>query len=205
VSQAATEPRRRPGRPDTGAAQRVLDGAYEVLAREGYAGMTTAKVAAASGQNKALIAYHFGSKEGLVAAVARRVSEAITDEILGGVGEPGSVRELVESLVEALWAAIDRDPGLQRVYFDLSSEAVVESGVGRLMIEMKRDHRVILRGLLSDLAPRAADSELDAVAIYVQSGLEGLSLERLDGGDSPGLKRASEIFVDGAVAATERA
>ena len=58
--------------------------------RDGYAGMTTAKVAAASGQNKALIAYYFGSKQGLVAAVARRVSEVITEEMLGGVGEPSS-------------------------------------------------------------------------------------------------------------------
>ena len=44
---------------------------YEVLKRDGYAGLTTAKVAAASGQNKALISYYFGSKQGLVAAVAR--------------------------------------------------------------------------------------------------------------------------------------
>ena len=197
-------PRRGPGRPDTGAAQRILDGAYEVLAREGYAGMTTAKVAAASGQNKALIAYHYGSKQGLVAAVAGKVSETITRQILGEIGEPDSPRALVEALVAALWRTMDRDPGLQRVYFDLSSEAVVESGVGRLMAEMKRVHRGVLRERIGELAPRLDESELDAIAIYLQSGLEGLSLERLDSGDSAGLTRASEIFVAGAVAAIER-
>jgi len=204
LSQAVAAPRRGPGRPDTGAAQRILDAGYEVLARDGYAGMTTAKVAAASGQNKALITYHFGSKQGLVEAVARQVSQVITHEILGGIGDPESPRGLVEALVEALWRTIDRDPGLQRVYFDLSSEAVVESGVGRLMAEMKRDHRAVLRDRISELVPGCDGADLDAIAIYIQSGLEGLSLERLDRGDSAALNRACGIFVDGAVAAIQR-
>ena len=76
---------RRPAPPSASSRPR-----YEVLKRDGYAGLTTAKVAAASGQNKALISYYFGSKQGLVAAVARRVSETITDEVLGEVGEPAS-------------------------------------------------------------------------------------------------------------------
>jgi AcrR family transcriptional regulator len=204
VSAPAKPARRGPGRPDTGAAQRILDAAYEVLKRDGYAGMTTAKIAAASGQNKALIAYHYGSKQGLVAAVADRVSETITERILGEIGDPDSAPALVDALVEALWRTMDRDPGLQRVYFDLSSEAVVESGVGRLMIEMKRAHRAILRDRIRELAPDLDEAELDAIAIYIQSGLEGLSLERLDAGDSAVLTRASEIFVAGAVAAIER-
>ncbi len=201
MSQAAQ--RRGPGRPDTGAAERILDGAYRVLARDGFAGMTTAKVAAASGQNKALITYHYGSKQGLVEAVARRVSETITAEILGRVGDPASPRELIEALVESLWRAMEDDPGLQRVYFDLSSEAVVESEVGGIMVEMKRGHRAILRERIAELEPGIEAAELDAIAIYVQSGLEGLSLERLDRGDTPELRRASEIFADGAVVAIE--
>ena len=49
-----------------------------MLKADGYAGLTTAKVAARAGENKALIAYHFGSKQGLVAAAARELGEAIT-------------------------------------------------------------------------------------------------------------------------------
>jgi AcrR family transcriptional regulator len=195
---------RGPGRPATGAPERILEAAYEVLAREGYAGTTTAKVAAASGQNKALIPYYFGSKQGLVAAVARRVSEEITESILGQVGEPSSPRELVEALAAGLWRAMDRDPGLQRVYFDLSSQAVVEPEIGGIMIEMKQGHRAILRELIRGLELKIAPAELDAIAIYLISGLEGLSLERLDRGDSPPLRRAAEIFIDSATAAIER-
>ena len=62
----------------------MLEAGLEVLKAEGYAGLTTAKVAARSGQNKALISYHFGSKQGLVAAVGHELSESITEELLGG-------------------------------------------------------------------------------------------------------------------------
>ncbi len=198
-------PRRGPGRPATGAPERILEGAYQVLKHDGYAGLTTAKVAAASGQNKAMIAYYFGSKQGLVAAVARRVSERITEEVLGGVGDPESARELVEAIADGLWRVMDRDPGLQRVYFDLSSHAVVETEVGSIMIEMKQGHRSILRQVLRGLDRPIGDRELDAIAIFMISGLEGLSLERLGRGDSPALQRAREIFVDSATAAIERA
>lgn len=202
----ATEPsaKRRPGRPSTGAPERILHGAYQVLKRDGYAGLTTAKVAAASGQNKAMITYYFGSKQGLVAAVARMVSERITAEVLGGIGEPATARELVEAITDGLWRVIDSDPGLQRVYFDLSSQAVVETEVGGIMIEMKHGYRSILRQVLRGLDQRIAESELDAIVLYTISGLEGLSLERLDNGDSPALQRAREIFIESATVAIER-
>jgi AcrR family transcriptional regulator len=201
---AAADVQRGPGRPATGAPERILAGAYEVLKRDGYAGLTTAKVAAASGQNKALIAYYYGSKRGLVAAVARRVSERLTDEILGGVGEPATATELVEGLTQGLWRAMDRDAGLQRVYFDLVSQAVVEPEVGGIMIEMKHGHRAILRELVRALGLRIEADRLDGIAVFLIAGLEGLSLERLDRGDSPALERASEIFIASAVAAIER-
>ena len=80
VSEAEPEPARPgPGRPSSGARERILEAALDVLKDDGYAGMTTAKVAARSGQNKALISYHFGSKQGLVAEVASGVAQAITD------------------------------------------------------------------------------------------------------------------------------
>jgi AcrR family transcriptional regulator len=192
---AAAEPARGPGRPASDAPDRILEAAFEVLKSDGYAGLTTAKVAAASGQNKALISYYYGSKQGLVAAVARRVSERITEEVLGGLGEPATLDELVAELAAGVWRAMDRDEGLQRVYFDLASQSVVDPEVGRIMREMKEGHRAILRELLRGLEDGPAERDLDAAAIYLVAGLEGLSLERLERGDTPALRRARELFV----------
>ncbi len=194
---------RRPGRPPSDAPERILNAGYEVLRSEGYIGLTTAKVAAASGQNKAMISYYYGSKQGLVAAVARRVSETLTKEILAEVDGARTAGALVMAMTDSLWAVMDRDPGLQRVYFDLSSHAVVDREVGGIMLEMKEGHRAILREVLRGLDAEIAADELDAIAIFIIAGLEGMSLERLDRGDSPGLRRARELFVAAATHAIE--
>jgi AcrR family transcriptional regulator len=194
---------RRPGRPASDAPERILNAAYEVLRNDGYVGLTTAKVAAKSGQNKAMISYYFGSKRGLVAATARRVSETLTDRVLAEVDGARTPGELVNAMTDALWEVMDRDPGLQRVYFDLSSHAVVDKEVGGIMLEMKEGHRAIVREVLRGLSVEIAADELDAIAIFIISGLEGLSLERLDRGDSAALRRAREIFIRSAIDAIE--
>jgi AcrR family transcriptional regulator len=186
---------RGPGRPPSDAPERILEAAFEVLKRDGYAGMTTAKVAAASSQNKALISYYFGSKQGLVAAVARLVSERITEEVLRELGEPRTLTELVDALAAGVWRVMDRDEGLQRVYFDLVSQSVVDPQVGEIMREMKEGYRAIVRELLRGLDDAPAAGALDGFVVYLIAGLEGLSMERLERGETPALREARELFV----------
>ncbi|HRV60483.1 MAG TPA: TetR family transcriptional regulator, partial [Solirubrobacterales bacterium] len=71
----------------------------EVLLEEGYAGLTYAKVAVRAGENKSLISYYFGSKQGLVAAVADRIGELITAEVLTKLRDVDSVGNLNGGLV----------------------------------------------------------------------------------------------------------
>lgn len=196
AGRAASEAKPRgPGRPASDAPERIVEAAYEVLKRDGYAGLTTAKVAAASGQNKALIAYYFGSKQGLVSAVARRVSTTIVEQVLAHLGQPRDTTDFVERLAAGVWRVMDHDEGLQRVYFDLASQSVVEAEVGEILGEMKQGYRSILRELLRELGAPPAEADLDGVVIYLIAGLEGLALERLERGETPELVRARELFV----------
>ena len=101
---------------------------------------------------------------------------------------------------------MDRDAGLQRVYFDLSSQAVVEPEVGGIMIEMKQGHRAILRELLRGLElADPAQPELDGIAVYLVAGLEGLVARAARPRRQPGAAaRARDLHRLGAVAAIER-
>jgi AcrR family transcriptional regulator len=193
----ASRPERKPGpgRPPSGARERILEAGLEVLKEEGYAGLTTAKVAARSGQNKALIAYHFGSKQGLVAAVGHEVSESITAEVLGGLEATDTVEDVVRGLLDGLWRILDRDERLARLYFDLAAVSVVEPDVRAVMQEMKASWRQIVGDLLGGS---------EAAGVYVIAGLEGLALERLDRGETPALRKARELFVGSASAALSR-
>jgi AcrR family transcriptional regulator len=201
TTQPGTEARPRPGRPSSGARERILAAGLEVLKSDGYAGLTTAKVAARAGQNKALIGYHYGSKQGLVAAVAREVTEQITAEVVGGLGEPRTVAELVEGLVAGIWGVIERDERLGRVYFDLASHSVVEPPVREMLSEMKANFRATLRELLGQIDDGPTPRERDAVAVYLMAGVQGLALERLDRGETPELRRARDLWTRSAAAA----
>jgi TetR/AcrR family transcriptional repressor of bet genes len=189
------EPARGPGRPPSGARERVLQAGLEVLKADGYAGLTTAKVAARSGQNKALIGYHFGSKQGLVAAVGRELAASITEEVIGGLERTGTVAEVVSGVLDGLWRVMDRDERLARLYFDLAAVSVVEPDVREVMREMKASWRQVTAGLLTAAADGPAAQEAEAAAVFVHAGLEGLALERLDRGETLALQRAKRMFV----------
>jgi AcrR family transcriptional regulator len=183
---AATQPRR--GRPSTGARERILGACLEVLKAEGYAGLSIAKVAARAGENKALISYHFGSRQGLVAAAGRELGETISDEILGGLEKAASAEEVIRGAADGLWALMDRDERLPRVYFDLNAVSVVEDDVREVMREIKAGWRQVLTRLLG-----RGDEE--TAAVLVIAGLEGLCLERIERGDTEELRRARELFI----------
>ena len=196
IEPAAAPARAAPGRPPSGARERVLEAGLEVLKADGYAGLTTAKVAARAGQNKALIAYHFGSKQGLVAAVGREVSRSITEEMLRGLQGADDVEPLIRGLLDGLWRVMDRDARLARLYFDLAAVSVVEPDVRAVMREMKDTWRTVLTGLLLEAGdgpgePRSAET----AAVYLIASLEGLMLERLDRGETEALDGALELFV----------
>ncbi len=195
------EAARGPGRPPSGARERVLQAGLDVLKAEGYAGLTTAKVAARSGQNKALIGYHFGSKQGLVAAVGRELAESITEEVIGGLGRTDTVAEIVGGVMDGLWRVMDRDERLARLYFDLAAVSVVEPDVREVMREMKASWRQVTAGLLTAAADGPAKRDAEAAGIYVLAGIEGLVLERLDRGETRALKRAMRMFVNSAAGA----
>ena len=191
---AATAPARgRPGRPSTGARERILDAALEVLKSDGYAGLSLAKVAARAGENKALISYHFGSRQGLVAAAARELGESITSEILDGLEDAQTVEEVVHGALDGLWRLLERDARVARVYLDLNAVSVVEDDVRTAIREIKARWRAELSRLLrgAGVPPRRAG----VGAGLLIAGNEGFSLDWLERGDTPELRSARTMFV----------
>ena len=192
---APAAPRPGPGRPPTGARDRIAEAALELLKSDGYSGLTTAKVAALAGQNKALISYHFGGKQGLVAEVAGRVTAQITDATRKAIADVADVEELARAIVEAIFEIMDTDEGVQRVYFDLTSQAVVDPEIGRIMGTMKARFREVLRERLSELGAGPDPDRIESAAVFLIAGVEGLALERLERGESPELAGARELWV----------
>lgn len=184
-----------PGRPSTGARERILAGCLEVLKDQGYAGLSIAKVASASGESKALVSYHFGSKGGLVTAAGRELGEEITREVLSGLEGAETVEEIVSGAAGALWSLVDRDERLPRVYFDLNAVSVIDPEVREVLREIKSGWREVLDRLLRGARPPIESRDVPGVTTLVIAGLEGLLLERIERGETPELKRARQLFI----------
>lgn len=183
----------RPGRPSSGARERILEAGFEVLKAEGYAGASIAKVAARAGENKALVSYHFGSKQGLVAAVARQLGDMITDEVVAGIGAARTPEGVIRGVGDSTSRILDRDKRVARLYFDLNAVSVVEDDVRAVLREIKE----LWRQTLSDLLRRAGvpARSIKPAVLLVIAGNEGLALERIERGETPELARARSMFV----------
>ena len=87
----------------------ILDAAEHLFAERGFRGTSVRAITDRAGANLAAIAYHFGSKAELMAAVARRVIEPINaaqgaglDQLLARNLDP-TVTELVEAFAGPLF------------------------------------------------------------------------------------------------------
>jgi AcrR family transcriptional regulator len=200
MAASATAQRAGPGRPSSGARERILAGCLEVLKADGYAGLTTAKVADASGESKALIAYHFGSKNGLVAAAGHELGQTITEQILVGIEGARTVEEIVNGALAGTWQLLEQDERLPRVYFDLNAVSVVDDAIREVMREVKGGFRTVLVGLLREADDPVSARVAPELAVLIIAGIEGLCLERIERGDTAELLRARERFVRSVVA-----
>ena len=195
----AAPPRPGPGRPSTGARERILAAGLETLLADGYAGLTTAKVAVRAGESKALIAYHFGSKQGLVSAIARDLGDVITTEVLDGLGDAETVEAIVKGAVDGVWTILERDVRLARSYFDLNAVSVVEDDVRAVLREVKERWREVLAEFLARAGVPAR--RIPSACVFLIAGLEGLSLEWVERGETAEIRAARRLFEEAAVSA----
>ena len=200
MTTATTEAPRR-GRPSTGARERILDAALEVIKAEGYAGTSLAKVGARAGESKGLVAYHYGSKHGLVAEVARSVAETITDVVLTELDKVDDVEGIIGATADGVDRVLDDDVRLARVYFDLAAVSVVDPAIRSAIAEINEGWRAVLIERLTAAGLPAAKARV--LTVMVIAGIQGLALERIERGKTAELRRARNMFVRSAVAAAE--
>ena len=196
----ATPARR--GRPSTGARERILEAAIEVLKADGYAGLTIAKVAARAGESKPLVTYHYGSKQGLVQAAGRTIAEMITDEVLAAVDGAETVGSVIRGVATGVERVLDRDERVARLYFDLAAVSVVDPEIRGTIAEVNDQCSVVLMRLLNEASDGLPPARARVLTVMVIAGMQGLTLERIERGATPEWRRARELFVRSAVAAT---
>ncbi len=172
-----------------------MKAAHDLLVNEGYSELTTQKVAERAGDNKALIQYYFGSKDGLVEAVGERLIDRVLEVLEQALSHVEGVEMLVEDVVEEMWEFFHGAADLQRVYFDLAAHSIGHEPMKKIL----RESRGRYKKLLSDRIEAQEEISLSkeermARITFFVAVFDGLALELVQSGDTPELKGALELF-----------
>jgi AcrR family transcriptional regulator len=137
--------KRDPGLPGGGSglpptAQRLLEAARRLLARSGYNSLSVEAIGREAGENKALIRYYFGSKNGLIVALVDwLISETLWNARRrhSGMSDKESPSRVAIETSEAL---LD-DPPSYILFFDLLPRVLENPSMTKQFAELYRAYR----------------------------------------------------------------
>ena len=144
--------------------ERILQTALATFAQKGYSAAGVDALAARSGIAKTAIYYHFGSKEGLLAAVLERAAndwiEGIRSAAMAGDTPPARLRRALAGMR----AMLEERPWILRLIQILALEVADDKPEIRATIRgiIRKARDTIVEGLREGLGFEIADAELIA-------------------------------------------
>ncbi|MDN4161315.1 TetR/AcrR family transcriptional regulator [Nocardioides abyssi] len=177
---SGVEGRRRPAREEVRRA--LLDAAARTFARQGIDRTSLDDVAAAAGFTKGAVYSNFGSKEGLVAALADDRVSAYLDLGLAAVDDPSTtLAERAQALGDRLTAASDEQHDWHLLFLELWQRAVRTGRADDSFVLRHRELRATVAEAVTAHAEQAgAELPLPAssVATLLLALSNGLAIER---------------------------
>jgi AcrR family transcriptional regulator len=174
---------------ETGARDRLLHDAIAYVAAHGLADLSLRRLAAAIGTSHRMLIYHFGSRAGLLVAVAKAVEEAERATVFDSGGSPDDARSFWDRISDpALWPQ-------ERLFFELYAHALL----GRPGTEAFLDD--IVESWVAPIAAAMVDAGADEKRARADARLgvavvRGLLLDLLATGDRDGVTEAFERYLD---------
>ena len=158
--------------------EQIVRATIRCLARDGYAGLTMKRVAAAAGLSQGILHYYFADKRAILAAAALRVTadldRRVAAEALGARDARGHLRALVRACLTV--AARDRE--FWTVFIEFWGETLHDRALAALNARTyARSRRLIARMIAGGVAGGAFRRVDPLAAAAVLGLLDGLSLQ----------------------------
>lgn len=153
----------------------LVQAGFACLARGGITAFTVGNICREAVASRGLIAHHFGSKDGLLAAV---YAEAYR-RTLAGLAVEGEAVPALADLIDRAFAGEGADPETLRVWLALWGEVAVNPNLAAEHRRQYARYRATLAGAIARLADRRSrvvDAELLADSLIAL--IDGLWLER---------------------------
>jgi AcrR family transcriptional regulator len=184
-------------------AQRLLDAAHRLLVRSGYNSLSLEAIGQEAGENKALVRYYFGSKNGLLVA--------LTDSLIAGTLWRGRQRLAGLSdthdrlgVLSDMMEDIANDEASYRLLFDLLPRLLEDPRMTRQLADLYRGYRDMnIRALWADRPgdPPPVVRQLAAIAVALPDGLAVQTLAEPGSVDVHGVLALWRAFVETTLAA----
>ncbi|NNC18188.1 TetR/AcrR family transcriptional regulator [Corallococcus exiguus] len=180
--------------------ERILDATMEVLAGDGYAGLSLRVVAQRAGVSLGNLQYYFPTKQDVVRALLARYLEQalqrVRERMAGGGSEPVQrLRLAVDAILE------DQDsPHACQFFAELWAMAARDTMVADTLTVFYAGYRAGVVELLRELSPDLTPARRDRRAALLVALFEGLSLFRgggnLRGASVPGLEQELRVLLE---------
>ncbi len=168
--------------------ERILDAATELFAARGYAGAGVDRLAQRSGIAKTAIYYHFGNKEGLLAAVLDRAAMQWIAAIQEASRQGSDPLGRLDRALAGMRAMLEERPWIYNLLQILTLEVADEKPEIRATLQriVQRAREAITEGMREALGVEVPGADaiaglilaaLDGVALGMQIDPEGVSLD----------------------------
>lgn len=156
--------------------ERILDAAAEIFSQRGYAGAGVDQLAARSGIAKTAIYYHFGNKEGLLAAVLERAATTWIDGIQAAAKQGGDPIGRLDRALAGMRTLLEEKPWILKLVQILALEVAGEKPEVRATLQsiLRRARAAIVTGLHEALGIELPNA--DRIAGVMLALLDGISL-----------------------------
>ncbi len=158
--------------------ERILDAAVALISERGYSATSVDALCRHAGIVKTALYWHFGSKEGLLAAVLDRVASAWIEEIERSAYQVGEPLERLSRALEGLRTIVEKRPQLLRLLLVMLLERGGEDDETRAALQAAflRARRAVVQGIETTV-PGLRDPGL--LAHTILSLVQGALLLRL--------------------------
>ena len=161
---------------DSPTAQRILEAAERVLTDQGYSRLTLQAIEQESGEFRALVAYYFGNKQGLVQAVVDSLMSEGDAALRQKLAEVADSADRVLALLETQ-REISADWRGFRAFFELLPHIMHDDQMRTRLAESYRSSRELDRQLLESASDALEPPDFDRLAALSVAVVEGLAVQ----------------------------
>jgi TetR/AcrR family transcriptional regulator, fatty acid metabolism regulator protein len=174
----------------------IVRSAYRVMARRGSHRLSLQDIADEAGVSKALLLYHFGTKDNLLLAAMRWALQGTSHRIRHSIEGVDDAREAIDALIDAVFVGPEANREFFLFYLDLVEHLARVPAFGELSAMLHE----IINGLYAEVITAGKEQgvfavdDVETVARDMRSLIEGTLLQWIQ---SPHWERDHADWRDG--------